>query len=274
MSRAPELPDGFVAVGAGALTLIADATCVDELRDLGLHRREGWQERLTAPAGASGRGATRAIELPCGRSARLKRLRRGGWAASLWRDRYAGRERLLDNLRVPLEAARRGVPTAAPLALLIERAGAGLYRAWLAVEELDAADLRTRLAAGRPLSTEELGAALSVVRRMHERGIEHRDLNLGNLLVGDGPGPPAFVIDLDGARLHDGPLSFRARLRGLRRLERSYVKCCYPGVASEELRSSIYTEYAGGDVELGRRLDRGRRCGRAWIGLHRLGWRR
>jgi tRNA A-37 threonylcarbamoyl transferase component Bud32 len=274
MSRAPELPDGFVAVGAGTLTLIADATWADELRELGLHRREGWQERLSAPAGAAGRGATRSIELPSGRSARLKRLHRGGWAASLWRDRYAGRERLLDNLRVPLEAARRGVPTAAPLALLIERAGAGLHRAWLAVEELDAADLRTRLAAGSPPSTEQLGATLSVVRRMHERGIEHRDLNLGNLLVGDGPGPPAFVIDLDGARVHDGPLSFRARLRGLRRLERSYVKCCYPGPASEELRRLIYTGYAGADSELARRLERGQWRGRFWIGVHRLGWRR
>ena len=81
---------------------------------------------------------------------------------------------------------------------MIERAGAGLYRAWLAVEELDAADLRTRLAAGRPPSTEELGAALSVVRRMHERGIEHRDLNLGNLLVGAGPGPPRLSLTSTG----------------------------------------------------------------------------
>ncbi len=204
--------------------------------------------------------------------ARIKRLCRGGWTASLWRDRFAGQRRLLDNLRVPVEAARRDVPTAAPMALLIEHAIAGLYRAWLAVEELDATDLRTRLVAGQPPSPGELRAVLQVVRRMHDRGVEHRDLNLGNLLVRRGPEPRAFVIDLDRARLHRRPLGFRARLRALRRLERSYVKCCHPHAASDELCRSIYAEYAAEDAGLARRLERGRQSGRVWVGLHRLGW--
>ena len=52
------------------------------------------------------------------------------------------------------------------------------------------------------------------------------------------------MIDLDGARLHPGPLGFRARQRALRRLERSYVKSCHPDRARVDLRDAIYE--AGG----------------------------
>jgi 3-deoxy-D-manno-octulosonic acid kinase len=209
-----------------------------------------------------------------GRAARIKRLRRGGWAAPLWRDRFPGRRRLLDNIRLPVEAARRGVATPWPLALLIDRRGPGLFRAWLAVDEVDAIDLRSCLAAGRPPSAIELGSVLRLVRKMHDCGVEHRDLNLGNLLIRRGGEPEAFVVDLDRARLHRRPLGFGPRQQALRRLERSYVKCCHPEPASDEVRQSIYADYAAGDDELVRRLEQGRRAGRVWIGLHRLGWRK
>jgi hypothetical protein len=82
------------------------------------------------------------------------------------------------------------------------------------------------------------------------------------------------VIDLDGARLHPGPLGFRACQRALRRLERSYVKACHPGPAPADVREAFYREYTAGDTRLASRLGRGRSLGRVWIGLHRLGWRR
>ena len=109
---------------------------------------------------------------------------------------------------------------------------------------------------------------------MHDRGLAHRDLNLGNLLIRRGTAPQAFVIDLDRARLHVGPLGFHPRQRALRRLERSYVKSCVAGSVSEDVRNSIYTLYAADDRGLAARLEQGRYAGRAWISLHRLGWRR
>jgi tRNA A-37 threonylcarbamoyl transferase component Bud32 len=148
-------------------------------------------------------------------------------------------------------------------------------RAWLAVDEIEGArDLRAWLATEGTPRTVEFEAAARLVRRMHDRGIEHRGLNLGNVLFRPGGEPAAYVVDLDRGRLHAGPLEFGRRQRALRRLERSYVKCCHPDAASEEVRRSIYTAYAGSDRDLTRRLERGRRAGRAWIGLHRLGWRR
>jgi 3-deoxy-D-manno-octulosonic acid kinase len=269
------LPEGFVAATRAEVTLVAASGSIDDARQAGLDQPSGWERRLARPAGPAGRGATARVELPSGRAVRIKRLRRGGALGRLWRDRFVGSKRPLDNLRLSLEAARRGVATPAPVALLVARAGAGLVRAWLAVDEIaGASDLRSRLTSGRRPTAAELGAVLRVVRRMHDAGVEHRDLNLGNLLVAESDEPAAFVVDLDRGRLHAGPLPFALRQRSLRRLERSYVKSCHPEPASEGLRGSIYSLYAGEDDALSRRLDRGRRAARVWIGIHRLGWRR
>jgi len=256
--------------------LVSDARCTDALIRAGLDDPSGWRRRLAGVGGRrqpEGRGATARVELTPACVARIKQLRRGGWLAPLWRDRFAGTGRVLDNLRLPIEAARSGIATPAPIGLLIERGRPGLVRAWLAVEQIDdAIDLRACFRSGRPPESGELDAVLSLVRTMHERGLEHRDLNLGNLLLRRGGEPTVWVVDLDGARLHGGPLPFVARQRALRRLERSYVKTCHPRPAAESVRRSIYASYAGGDRELERRLARGRRAGRIWIRLHKLGW--
>ena len=109
---------------------------------------------------------------------------------------------------------------------------------------------------------------------MHDAGVEHRDLNLGNLLVRAGStGIEAFVLDLDAARIHARPLGPRARRLALRRLERSYVKA-RRAESDDAVRNSFYDLYAADDTELAGKLSRGRRAGRLWIRLHGLAWRR
>lgn len=233
----------------------------------GLDRPEGWERRLDRVAG--GRGPTGLLELvPGGPVARLKRLRRGGWLAPLWRDRFVGPERILANLFTPVEVERRGVPTPPPLALLALPGPPGFWRGWLATEEIrDAVPLERRL--GTPESGGAVSEAMRVVRLMHDAGVDHRDLNLGNLMVRSrGAGETALVVDFDDARLQPGPLDFGARRRALLRLERSIEKRTgdSPGDAWKEA-------YAAGDVALARRLAAGRWLDRVTIALHRLGWR-
>jgi hypothetical protein len=109
---------------------------------------------------------------------------------------------------------------------------------------------------------------------MHDAGVDHRDLNLGNLLLrASAAGVEAFIVDLDAARLCAGPLPFAARQRALRRLERSLVKIG-DGDPGEQSRARLYEAYAGDDAGLAQRLGRGRRVGRMWIHLHALSWRR
>jgi hypothetical protein len=115
---------------------------------------------------------------------------------------------------------------------------------------------------------------MAAVRRMHDLGIDHRDLNAGNLLVrGAGAGAEAFVVDLDRARLSPEPLAFALRRRTLRRLERSWVKL-HGAAPGDRTPDWIYEAYAGEDRTLGERLARGRRVGRWLIHLHRIAWRR
>jgi len=242
-----------------------------------LHDPDRWRELTGSSSdGAAGRGATARLTLAGGVPVILKRMRRGGWAGRCWRDRYAGRRRLLNNLATPLEAARRGIPTAAPVALLLASAWGPLYEGWLAVEEItDAGDLAASYRRGVDPPPQLLRAVAALLRRMHDAGLEHRDLNLGNLLARERgvAEPEPFVIDLDRARLHEGPLSFRLRQRALRRLERSQVKLFLESAREGPLPPAPWYElYAAGDRRLAERLARGRAVGRFLLGLHRMGW--
>lgn len=271
------LPDGFGLLRRPPVTLIARNDALDLLLRAGWTDSRSLEKELAGGAHPAGRGRTTIVRLDGRAPLVLKQMRRGGWLGSLWRDRYPGRSRLLDNLRVPAEALRRGVPTPAPVALVLVEGPRGLYRAWLAVEEVvGAQNLIERLRAKDSPSAAEIDAVVGAVRRMHDRGVEHRDLNLGNLLVRRAPAGDfqPFVIDLDRARLWDSELPLGARIRSLRRLERSTVKLFGerpPGAF--DLRRRWYEAYAADDADLARRLDRARRANRLWIRLHRPGWR-
>jgi 3-deoxy-D-manno-octulosonic acid kinase len=276
MIPADRVPRGYVVRAAGGRALIAAGSLVDALLAAGLDDPAVWERHLSerkARDGA-GRGAAARLELDGGTRVVLKKMRRGGMLAALWRDRYPGSARLLDNLRIPLEARRRGVATPRPLALLLRRRGPGLYEAWLATEELGGAiDLLAALAADPVPDPDRLAAATAAVRTMHDAGVEHRDLNLGNVMLrGE---RDAFVIDLDRARLHPDSLPFGLRRAGVRRLERSYLKRFGdPGPLGERGRELWYELYAGSDTELARRFASGRRADRLVLALHRLGRRR
>ena len=270
-----EVPSGFVSDEAGQRILVSRVEHRDAVQRAGLLDPGRWEEMLRGGDGP-GRSGTARLNLPQGPRVVLKRMSRGGWVGPLWRDRFPGASRLLANLTLPLEAARRGIPTASPVALLLLRAPPGLYRAWLAVEEIfGAQDLLGRIAGTPPLGTSEMGAVLSFVRRMHDAGLEHRDLNLGNLLVRERtPGAwEVFIVDLDRAILRDGPLPARARRVAVRRLLRSYVKNFGSDGPLLAASSFWHRLYAAGDEALERRLQAGRVATKVLLALHRIGWR-
>jgi len=269
-------PAGFRVVAAGAGRLLVDDDLAGEVTACGLQRRGAWDELLRRAKPGVGRGATARLTLPSGRRLVLKKLRRGGLLGPLWRERFVGAGRLLDNLRLPEAARGRGLTTPAAPALLVVQGPPGLFQGWLALDEVrDAQDLATRLASSPPPSA-VLAQVMNQVRVMHDAGVEHRDLNLGNLLIREstGAGAEVIVTDLDGARLHDTGLPFALRQRALRRLERSWAKL-FHGESDDAVDAGwIYRGYAGADADLARRLERGRRLGRFSIQLHRLSWRR
>ncbi len=275
MRGRPEPPRGFVSVPAGTGVVYASRDLDPAVRALGLDSWEGWQRALAAGTQASGRGATAVIVDPSGRRWRVKALRRGGFVSRLTADRYLSVRRPVAMLHASVTALERGVPTARPLALIVVPAGAGV-RAAAAFEELDGAeDLAHRLTR-RALTREDIDAALAVVRLMHDRGIVHVDLNLGNLLVRqDGAGPAeAFVIDFDRARIVESEAPFGCRQSALRRLARSCAKLTgTPAPLGPGTEDVWYRSYAAGDGALAARFASGQPLGRALLALHRLGWR-
>jgi hypothetical protein len=258
----------------GGLVFLARRDLLGAVGEERLDDPSRWSALLGGAAGAAGRGATARLTLPGGTRVVLKALRRGGLTTFLWRDHFLGARRLIDNFVIPLEAVRRGVATAGPVALLIERRTLGLCRGWLAIEEITGAiDLLSWLREGRPPGA--VGEAIRAVRGLHDAGVDHRDLNLGNLLLrpGDGERVEGFVIDLDRARLCDSPLPLGPRARGLRRIERSYVKNFGSGgPLAPDAGERLDSLYAGDDIELARRLDDARPAGQFWIWVHALRW--
>ncbi len=172
----------------------------------------------------------------------LKAYRRGGMVP-LWNaDRYWSRRRFLRELETAVRAVQAGVPTIAPIALVLRPAGwAGAFRAWQVVPYLPGVRPLREFLNGVAPGAQEAGpvlgavfqAAGAAVRRMHEVKIDHPDLHIGNILVrlasppGEGSnavlrGAEAFIVDWDKARYR--PVRSWNPHRNLFRLWRSALK--------------------------------------------------
>ena len=273
--RELELPDGWELRRSDAALLIAERSVLPALLTHGLERSAAWDEAIAGSSSHGGRGGSACLQLAPGLVARIKPLLRGGLVGRLRPAGFADLARPLSNLRLPLEALRRGVRTPAPLALLCLPVRGG-WRAWLALRDVpDGLDLGRALERHGAAAV-DLDAVTAAIRAAHDAGLEHRDLNVGNLLLAPPTGESrcVWLLDLDGARLHDAALPFSLRQRGLRRLERSVEKTRAAGAATPMLRDRLYESYAAGDVALAERLGRGRGVGRALIRLHAARWGR
>ncbi len=232
-----------------------------------------WVRELeTARPTGRGRASVAWVKVAGGGRLVLKRWCRGGLLGGLWRDRFLGRGRFLRALEVAQAMRARGIVTPEPVALVLARAGPCLYRAWMASEAWEGGrSLRQWLAeaADMPARRALLAEALRLVRRMHDEGFVHPDLNVDNLLGRDGPqGREWAVVDLDRVRAAGCPLAPWRRRRALRRLHRSWEK--HLGGAPD--LAAFAELYAAGDRALARRLRRGARWARVALALRRLRW--
>jgi 3-deoxy-D-manno-octulosonic acid kinase len=178
------------------------------------------QNRLESQPIRTGRGGAVRLE---GETHTLvaRRFRRGGAMRLLGTVYFGRRPRPVREFWLLLAARRRGLPVPEPVAAFIRRLGPFAYRGDLVMLEIPSATpLWEVLRRHRAVSLLERVA--QTIRRAHDQGLSHPDLNLNNLLVGaDGS---VHIVDLDRARLHPGPLGRRARRRSLKRLRRSARK--------------------------------------------------
>lgn len=192
-----------------------------------LVRREGGDAVATALVGSGdvnsslegGRGALSRFSWLPGRDGLVRPCRRGGVMRFLGRN-YVLENRPLREFEAHCEVVARGIPAPVPLGVSWQRTG-GFLRGALATEAVDAPDLlawlRTPGHADPSLRADTLHRCGAVVRKMHDAGVWHADLQVKNLLVSpEGP----MLIDFDGARVGVPPGGLD-RARNLLRFRRS-----------------------------------------------------
>lgn len=228
----PEIPPPYLEESVGDVDLIALpgalAAARAALEEHGsLHR---WAETRPGARELLGRGSAWAVPAPDGDGRWLVRhYRRGGFVARFVQDRYLdmGVHRPLRELIASVKARARDVPTPEVVAATIHRVGVW-YRSDIVTRfvggtrDLDACLFDEGDAVRR---VRAMGAAGRLVRRAHEAGVVHNDLNLKNILIaGDGAEVDAWLIDLDRAVvMRDAAARFERNLM-LRRFGRSLRK--------------------------------------------------
>jgi len=175
----------------------------------------------------TGRGAAFGVTLGS-RPAVVRHARHGGLLAPLLGDLFIGEPRFYREAALSLTLARQRVRTPAVLAGVWYRAGP-CYRADVATAAVEGSDLVELFYGENPPAgaarAAVLGALGDLVRRLHDAGFVHPDLQLRNLLISGAAGakPEAWLLDVDTCRAirADGDAD---RARNLDRLYRSWDK--------------------------------------------------
>ena len=180
-----------------------------------------WQARGAVEGSASGRGTTWFVRAGA-LALVLRHYRRGGLIARLSADRYfwlgLARTRAWAEWGLLARLRALGLPVPRPVAARVIRGGLG-YRADILVERLEGCEpLAERLQRG-PAGPELWQQVGRCIRRFHDAGVYHHDLNASNILLA--PDGQVYLIDFDRGRLRR-PGGWRAQ--NIARLHRSLAK--------------------------------------------------
>jgi 3-deoxy-D-manno-octulosonic acid kinase len=207
-----------LAVDRGAILFDPERVQAPDWR---LFDRDHWRARGALTAQPGGRGSIHFID-DGARHWVLRRYLRGGMAASVARDRYLflGEERTRPFLELRLLGRLRtlALPVPVPVAAGYRRSRL-TYVAELVTERLPGTQsLAETLRSGR-MDGARWQAVGRCLRRFHDAGVQHADLNAHNVLL-DGDGQ-VWVVDFDRGRMRE-PGPWRARV--LERLAQSLAK--------------------------------------------------
>ena len=179
----------------------------------------GWSGTLEDVAldVAGGRAATGRARIGAF-AAVVRRYRRGGALRGVLPDAFVLQRRALREIAALRKLAPLGL---APRPLALEIRGRVLHHMTLAVEEAQGAITLREAARDGLLDASAARLAGDAVRRMHDAGVGHADLHVGNVLIAGGR---VLLVDFDGALLHEDPVPQDRREREVHRLCRSVDK--------------------------------------------------
>ncbi len=225
--------------------IVYDPGCMD-LPAAEAFSMEYWQEQGALSGQALGRGSAWFVDAPFG-AVVLRQYLRGGWAAKLSRRHYffttAARSRPFREFDVLASLYQAGLPVPRPVAALCRFQGIFATGAILTKCIAGTQTLADALAAENADTGDDAEVWAGVgkcIRRFHEAGVWHADLNARNILLD--ADAQVFLIDFDRARLTPGkPVDGR---NNLARLKRSLDKL-WPGSRASGLQSAWEQLLAG-----------------------------
>ncbi len=176
------------------------------------------------PVNAGGRGAAWFLKGAQGHWV-LRHYRRGGLPGKLLTDRYLylgqPRVRSIKEFLLLQSLVEQGLPVPPPIAAWYQRQGL-TYRAALIIEYLEGT--RSLLSLDQPEHAPLWEAAGRCIRRFHDAGVDHADLNATNILVRP-DSEEVFLIDFDrGVQHAETPRDAPWKAANLARLERGIYK--------------------------------------------------
>ncbi len=207
----------------------------------------------------------------------------GAWILG---DLFLDFTRPINELIVTEQARAKGVSVPEILGLVINRVGGVFYRAEIILKEVPQTqnlnEMFSGLMAQRAspevlrLTKLELSKALAgSIRLLHQSGIYHRDLNIGNVLIQktNDNGLKAYIIDFDKSKRFDD-LRFKKRIQNLIRLNRSVEKWGWSGkIINNSDRIRMVNKYLENEkVGRAQKVWLLKQCKRELI-LHSLWWK-
>ena len=181
-----------------------------------------WAQRSSIVGFAEGRGTTFFVQHQ-GQDFVLRHFQRGGFIAKMSKEKYvwlglrfsrAWQEwKLLENM------LEKGLPVPQPAAVNVERTGL-LYTADIMMHRIPNARTLMHILKVEELAEGHWIAIGSVIRRFHEEGVYHADLNANNIMLDEGG--RCYLIDFDRCGIRKPKLKWQKE--NLLRLKRSLNK--------------------------------------------------
>jgi len=183
---------------------------------------EYWRQHDAIEGSARGRGTTWFIRTGDSGFV-LRHYRRGGLIANFSKDAYLWRgeseTRSFAEWYLTYHLHRAGLPVPAPIAARYRRRGL-FYTADLITQRIDGSESLAQALLRGALPLTQWIAIGRVIRRFHDAGVHHADLNAHNILFD--AGGQGWLIDFDKGRLRIPATAWRER--NLARLLRSLLK--------------------------------------------------
>lgn len=202
-----------------------------------------WRDQHLIVGEAPGRGSALFLQATPDQQWVLRPYRRGGLAAKLSEQRYlwlgAERTRAFQELRLTAALYEQGLPVPTPVACCVTRHGMTYEAALLTVRIPGARALASLLEAGEA-DDALLRRVGAMIRRFHQQGLDHVDLNARNILIA--PDATPWLIDLDRCRLRE---SGKWQTANLARLGRSVAKFS-PPERVEAIMATVHEGYREG----------------------------